>query len=503
MKEEHDENMFGPEDSWPGAKQELDRHFRTKRFVFWMTSLSIAGILILGTWFLSRNNNTSQTVEKSTSTESAQPTVSSRTQTEITPDAGSTPRVQTSGTSEDSKTANHSSSPSANNFSQTNSNGSNSVKNHESPVQQKSKLQSEESSVTLLSSELKAQPVIHSTESKFNAGEPKEISTDISVSENSKTSLLGQDPGNMMTFQEQAKTSPLALIVPLAGKPLVTNATSLMIVSNQGSILPEPKSSTHVEWSANIYGGAHYLWKDIHNAPVKWMNRRNEEEKNIVLPSMGASLAAAIKSFSFSIGVEYSTWGEKADYSPRSWQEEIQQRGNWQTYLYSAVDTDTAYFSGNQYFLQNTVQRMDSNYITIVDTLYGEKYDASIVAANGINRYWYVEVPVELSYKHSFGKLGLGASAGISPAWLVSKKGNYLKQNMEGVETIQSAGATNAMIVNGRLSLDVYYAILPRLNIVLRPQVKGNLQSVFSSDSGFEQKYKGAGILFGINYKLN
>jgi len=74
---------------------------------------------------------------------------------------------------------------------------------------------------------------------------------------------------------------------------------------------------------------------------------------------------------------------------------------------------------------------------------------------------------------------------------------------MEGVETIQSAGATNAMIVNGRLSLDVYYAILPRLNIVLRPQVKGNLQSVFSSDSGFEQKYKGAGILFGINYKLN
>lgn len=502
MKEEHDENMFGPEDSWPGAKQELDRHFRTKRFVFWMTSLSITGILILGTWFLSRNNNTSQPVENSTAIESAQPVVSSSSQTEITPDAGSTPGVQTSGISEESKTANHSASPSANNFSQTNINRSGSVKNHESAVEQNSKLQSAVNPVTLASAELEAQPINHSEEVKSNVGEPKLSSSHISASEPTKTPLQNPDAGNMFTNHEQIKTSPLALIVPLGSKPLVTNATNLMIVSNQNSVLPQPKSSTQIDWSANIYGGAHYFWKDIHSAPVKWMNRRNEEEKNVVLPSIGASLAASIKSFSFSIGVEYSTWGEKADYSPLSWQEEIQQRGNWQTYLYSAVDTDTAYFSGNQYFLQNTVQRMDSNYITIVDTLYGEKYDASIVAANGINRYWYVEVPVELSYKHSFGKLGLGASAGIAPAWLVSKKGNYLKQNLEGVESIQSSGVTNALIMNGRLSLDVYYAILPRLNIVVRPQVKGNLQSVFSSDSGFEQKYQGAGILFGVNYKL-
>lgn len=502
MKEEHDENMFGPEDSWPGAKQELDRHFRTKRFVFWMTSLSITGILILGTLFLSRNYNTSEPVEKSTAIESAQPVVSSRIQTENTPEEASTSGVQTSGASEDSKAVTSSSAASTNNFSQTKSNGSNSVKNHESSIQQNSKLQSASSQVTLASSELKEQPIIHSEESKSKAGESKTLSNDISSSDYTKPSLQSSEPANIYTVQEQPKTSPLALIVPLGSKPLVTGATNLMIVSNQESVLIEPRSKAHVGWSANIYGGAHYLWKDIHNAPVKWMNRRNEEEKNVVLPSMGASLAAAIKSFSFSIGVEYSTWGEKADYSPRSWQEEIQQHGNWQTYLYSAIDTDTAYFSGNQYFLQNTVQRMDSNYITITDTLYGEKYDASIVAANGVNRYWYVEVPVELSYKHSFGKFGLGASAGIAPAWLVSKKGNYLKQNLEGVETIQSAGSTNAMIVNGRLSLDVYYAILPRLNIVVRPQVKGNLQSVFSADSGFDQKYKGAGILFGVNYRL-
>lgn len=55
MKEELDKNIFGAEDSWPGVKQELDRHFRKKRIVFWLSAMSVVGILLFSTFWLNTN----------------------------------------------------------------------------------------------------------------------------------------------------------------------------------------------------------------------------------------------------------------------------------------------------------------------------------------------------------------------------------------------------------------------------------------------------------------
>ncbi|MBK6446694.1 MAG: hypothetical protein IPF81_15740 [Bacteroidetes bacterium] len=503
MKEELDKNIFGAEDSWPGVKQELDRHFRKKRIVFWLSAMSVVGILLFSTFWLNTNFH------------KVTPQVNNETSIEIKPSQEQNFRERNlaekinqnpNSISNDEQKAIVKEQP-----------GSSQALDNNKGVQKEAlrsiaEVKEHTSSREISNSESAEQVPVIEKSSEAVSTVQAEIETQNSKANiqtsPSKETQPSVDPSRNITLAEELKTTspllfePLAFIPPLKHRTF-NNPVENALITRSGEVPPfVSKTKSQLHWSASVYGGSHYLTKEITAAPGPWLDRRNEEEQNVVLPSFGASVAASGKLLAISVGIEYSSWGEKTDYSSMSLQAQLEQSGNWQTYVYSVTDTDTAYYYGNQYFLQSIVQRTDSNYISVVDTVIRETYDPTIASANGINRYWYFEIPVEISVRHSFGKFGLGASAGLSPAWLVSKKGNYLKKDMSGVESLGTSASSNSMILNGRFSLDLYYQIHSRLNLVLRPQVKGNLQSVFTSSSAYKQKYTGTGILFGVNYTL-
>jgi hypothetical protein len=206
---------------------------------------------------------------------------------------------------------------------------------------------------------------------------------------------------------------------------------------------------------------------------------------------------------SLSIGAEYLYVGERTNYYPYSNQGSLVNSGNWQVIQTSYVDTDTAYIMGNPLFVNTVLQRVDSNYVITSDTVYEYKYDQEIAEKNGVNRIYYIEFPIEVSYAVTRGRVGLGFSGGISPGLLTGEKGHYLRDDGKGIESFEEITYFRKFMLNGRVSADVFYRMGARTKFVLRPQFRANLNSVFTPESGLKQKYYSTGLVFGVSYMLN
>jgi hypothetical protein len=210
-----------------------------------------------------------------------------------------------------------------------------------------------------------------------------------------------------------------------------------------------------------------------------------------------------MKLFSISVGAEYSSYGEKTKYYPFSIADSIATNGMWQSYITSYTDYDTAYITGNPYILSTILQRQDSSYVIQNDTMQVSKYDQEIAKRNGVNRISYIEFPVEMSFCFTQGKAGMGITGGLSPSLLISQKGNYLRRDGRGIESFSEIETFRKFMLNARLSADFYYRFSGRAKLLVRPQIKSNLNSVFDNKYGVNQKYYSTGILFGISYMLN
>ena len=271
---------------------------------------------------------------------------------------------------------------------------------------------------------------------------------------------------------------------------------------------PSPKcknTSSKVGLEATVYGGYMYVQKNISSNSVgdNYLQHRKNEEDPAMTPSIGLSLSASLNSWVLSVGAEYSVYGEKTNYYPYSNQPTLLENNYWQMFHTTYVDTDTAYIMGNQLFLNTTMQRVDSSYIVDSDTIYEYKYDARIAESNGYNRYYYFEFPIEVSYNINSGRFGFGFSGGVAPAILVHEKGNYIRSDGKGLDSFSEIEYFRKFVLNARVSADFYYRLSPRMKIVMRPQLRSNLNSVFNEEAPVRQKYYSGGVLFGITYFLN
>ena len=272
---------------------------------------------------------------------------------------------------------------------------------------------------------------------------------------------------------------------------------------------PKPLMQTttrnHISWEAAVYAGAHSINKSIQSSSdwQNYLNHRKTEENSVITPTIGLSVSATKNLFTLSIGAEFSSYGEKTNYYPYSLQDSIITNSSWQTFVSNYTDTDTAYITGNPYLLQTIMQRQDSSYVMNQDTVEASKYDKLIAEKNGVNRISYAEIPIELSICFTKGRAGFGVSGGVSPALLVSQKGNYLRRDSRGVESFSEIKSFRKFMLNARFSADFYYRFSGRAKLLIRPQIKSNLNSVFENSYGVKQKYYSTGILFGISYMLN
>jgi hypothetical protein len=476
------DNKYIPvaDQSWSEAEKMLDKHFKKKRMIVIFFSIVIPS-LIVG---ISLMIGHSKKISENNIVSSVQTTVSSTTSIE------------------NSETLNNTLKSEENNSVKSNTNSNQPV-----PVQINKHNKSNKSD---LQNDLSA---------STNSGENKSVSNRTYLQSENIPGSKNSSELNSNSYNHREEQSPfagnksysnennpetIALLNPVFAS---TEYNSTLYYLNEGfnTHLGKDPGVSKIGWEATLYGGVNYIQKNL-SVDNDWnnylMHRKNEEEP-VVAPFVGMSISGNINSLGFNFGLEFSQYGEKTNYYPYSNQSTYITNSDWLFYQRSIVDTDTAYVIGNQLLFETTYLRLDSSYVTITDTIEEYKYDQKIAETNGPTRIYYVEMPIEVSYRVSKGKLGLGFSGGISPAMRVQENGYYLRPDGRGVESLSEMKTFRTFLFNARLSVDLFYRAGDRINLVLRPQFRTNLNSVFKDDYGVNQKYYTSGVLFGVSYMLN
>jgi hypothetical protein len=112
--------------------------------------------------------------------------------------------------------------------------------------------------------------------------------------------------------------------------------------------------------------------------------------------------------------------------------------------------------------------------------------------------FGYVEIPVELKYSVTEGKLGVNVVGGFSTL-LLNKDEIFIRTD----NLTQSLGASNnlrSVNFSGNIGLDVDYLINKNLFINVSPMLKVQTNT-FSKNAGSFQPYY-LGVYTGLNYKF-
>lgn len=270
-------------------------------------------------------------------------------------------------------------------------------------------------------------------------------------------------------------------------------------ISGKQEVKPLPKLKSKMDLIA--YAGMNYVDKVI-NSPGNtiYMQRREAEESATFLPYLGAQIAKSVSKFEIRAGAEFSVLGERVNYSPYRNGEYYNSYLDWDPYSYTVTDTDSAWIFGMLFLQTNSYQVNDSLQVTVTDTLNGRHYDASILEANGTNRWYLIQFPMEMSYTIMRGPFGIGISGGIAPGLVIGSSGKYLMKDESGVREISRENRGNFMLSVGG-GIEFSYQLGDKCSIMLRPTARYFITPV-EEENGASKNYRTIGLQTGIRYRI-
>lgn len=254
-------------------------------------------------------------------------------------------------------------------------------------------------------------------------------------------------------------------------------------------------------WDLLLYAGGNRVTKRLSgDAGTLYLDRRADEEQPAYLPYAGLQLSKSSGPFDIRAGFEFSVVGEQVKYSPYSQGQYYHTYQDWEPYSYTVTDTDSMYVFGILFLNTRLETVNDSNYVTKTDTLNGRHYDASLLAANGTNRWYIAEVPVEIAYTVRRGRWGIGLSAGLAPGLVVETSARYLKASEEGYTRVEK-DRNGQFTLNARAGLEFSYLLNTNCRLLLRPNGRHFLTPIRDGNNA-RQHYRSYGINAGILYLI-
>ncbi len=490
---------LNPDDYWPDMEKMLDQHFvaRKRRRVLWIALLLLIGSSALVMQM--RKRDTAYVPESNISSSMNNSAVNSNTSSVAT-------NSQTKATQENNNTA-ITTSPSSN--SSVNS-SVNSEK--QTPIKQQTTIETQEinkvetnsnnATIAIHHSKVKQSSVKEENDVKDNSSLlslsiKKEI-TSTHIDSNFKlNSTIKENTVNASYNNLEGLTPATAKTIPflsaLSANYSITTRPSDTIAGVK-TFIPEKKKK---RFDLQVYAGTSYIHDELKgNSTVNYTERRNREESPVILPHAGASISTGQGHWDFRAGIELSMLGQKIKYSPFSDGDYYTTRGDWQQNQYTVSDSDSTYIFGIIFISTHTVVVNDSTYITVTDTVRGAHYDASIAEANGVNKSYYIEIPLEAAYTVFKNKWGFGISAGLSPAYLISTKGYYLISDQSKIEKLNKETSTQ-LFLSGRVNLELSYLLSDRLRLMLRPTARKNLTKIHDGSSTLN-RYTSVGVNVGV-----
>jgi hypothetical protein len=250
--------------------------------------------------------------------------------------------------------------------------------------------------------------------------------------------------------------------------------------------ITKEQDSRKFPFSLEFYAGPAYTRNGISAISNDYGNIREQQEKALWTYCTGLEISYTYHNFFVQTGVGILNFGEKANY-------------NWQRI--SGIDTSNSY--GETVIItypdpedpDNTIIAFDSVWVHLEDT------SSESFVHKGNNTYSFCVIPVLLGYRHSFGRVDMRISAGISLGFLAGAKGMAPSENLTSFLPLDRSNTPiKKTICNAVVRLGISYSLNRYTSIFAEPEFTFTPSQVFRGDSPLSVKYYNANLHIGINY---
>lgn len=264
---------------------------------------------------------------------------------------------------------------------------------------------------------------------------------------------------------------------------------------------PLLQNKRKAKWDLLVYAGVNNVQKELSGkSSSSYLLRREREEAPVVLPFGGLQLSKSINNWDFRGGVEFAVVGEQVKYSPYSKGDYLSVYDDWVPNNYVVTDTDSAYIWGILFLNTTDYTVIDSVMVTVTDTVNGVYYNSNIRNANGTNRWYVMELPLEVLYQFRMKRWGIGVSVGVAPGLVVQSSGYYLKEDESGYSSIEKYNKQQVTL-NARAGIEFSYLLNTRCRLLLRPTSQYSLLKMYAGTNE-RQRYRRNGISVGLVYMI-
>jgi len=128
---------------------------------------------------------------------------------------------------------------------------------------------------------------------------------------------------------------------------------------------------------------------------------------------------------------------------------------------------------------------------------WGEEIKYSYNSISGINRYSYLNVPINLGYAKTWNKFGINPFAGVMFGYGFNRTGNYLQLDLTSIEQAES----KQYIANYQIGCEFYFLSESQFKFSLIPIYRASFKQVVYTDL-IRNRYQSIGLQLGISYKF-
>ncbi|MBN2669042.1 MAG: hypothetical protein JXR60_07420 [Bacteroidales bacterium] len=282
------------------------------------------------------------------------------------------------------------------------------------------------------------------------------------------------------------------------------------------------------------------------NINQEWANLYNKANKSSISYSLGLNMFYRIGQFKIGSGLAYTQIEEEFEYETNEIKTNsvnkmsLTQNGYYwkkeETYTYTyipycALEFDTISFS----YTVNKIEHenymvIDTTWTYKVDTLVTNKYDtithvlidSSRVATydtnrystidttyiktyyNNINKYSYLEIPLNISYGFKLKSFTIRPTAGAILGFMLNAKGTGI--SFDDRNKVYSLSESELPMMNiqisGQFGVGLEYEFNDAISLSVQPFYRRSLNSVYRSSAPISKHFNGVGVHFGVIYKL-
>lgn len=128
---------------------------------------------------------------------------------------------------------------------------------------------------------------------------------------------------------------------------------------------------------------------------------------------------------------------------------------------------------------------------------WGEQIKYSYNSISGINRYSYLNIPINLGYAKTWNKFGLNPFAGVMFGYGFNRSGNYLQPDLISISPAES----KKYLANYQIGCEFYFLSDSQFKFSLIPLYRASLKEVVHT-AIIKNRYKSIGLQLGISFNF-